>query len=128
MQAAKHDSSPIADQGQMSVWEEQLPKNLKCSAILLLAASLSACGGAAGGCSGIELETRPYRGTGTFDFAVRNTSDEPKLVTVGFTRGGSSQTTENSFRVDAKDVEERSVGPMRQEAREGGSIELIRCE
>lgn len=105
-----------------------LPKHLQRSAILLSAASLSACSGAAGGCSGVELETRPYRGTGTFDFSVRNTSDEPKLVTVGFTPGGSDRMTENSFRVDAKDIADRSVGPMRQEAREGGNIELIRCE
>tara|TARA_R110000824_G_scaffold27803_6_gene94012 strand:+ start:3810 stop:4055 length:246 start_codon:yes stop_codon:yes gene_type:complete len=78
-----------------------------------------------GGCSGVELTTTPNRYSGTMmDVTIRNTSDEPKLVTTAIIDSDGSEINSKAMRVDAKDIVETSVGNMR----DGVKIELVSCE
>ena len=96
----------------------------------LLAATivLAGCGGGgAKGCSGVTLETEQNGLYGTLDATIKNTSNEPKLVTVAIVTDGE-RGKESTMRVDAKGIAETSVGNMTKQVRERTSLELVQCE
>ncbi|MEL7729857.1 hypothetical protein AAG612_09985 [Citromicrobium bathyomarinum] len=84
---------------------------------------LSSCGGAmGGGCSGIEMDTQVAR-FGNTDVTIRNTSDEPKLVTLAVVDGEGVDIHSETFRVDSKDIKKANAGTLSDDLQ----ID-IRCE
>ena len=94
-------------------------KHLWRSAILIVAASLSACGEASGPCSGVELTM-----TSSTKFMVRNDSDQPKVVTVVIKDlVAGSEKRSSTVRVDAEDVVTNSVTHLPA----GMVLEILEC-
>lgn len=89
-----------------------------------VSAILTGCGALERGCSGIDMNTKYNDLFSSSDVTVRNTSDEPKLVTLAIIDSDGSEINSQTMRVDAKDVAETSVGNMR----DGVEIKLVSCE
>lgn len=94
------------------------------ASVFTVSALLTGCGGAiGGGCSGVEMDSKPGM-FGQTEISVRNTSDEPKLVTLAIVDSDGTEINSETMRVDAKDIGETAVGNMR----EGMEVELVGCE
>lgn len=90
---------------------------------LALSAWLTGCGALGSGCSGVEMNTQPGM-FGQTEIILRNTSDEPKLVTLAIVDEEGEEISTQTMRVDSKDIAETAVGNMR----DGVSIEMASCE
>tara|TARA_R100001244_G_scaffold71741_3_gene58059 strand:- start:13019 stop:13333 length:315 start_codon:yes stop_codon:yes gene_type:complete len=97
------------------------------SAAVMMSAFLASCGAVGGnGCSGIEMVTDYNDLYGSVDVTLRNTTSEPKLLTVALVGSDGKELKSNSLRVDAKDIADTRVSNMR--SREDIEIELTRCD
>jgi len=91
---------------------------------IAVSAMLTGCGETGAGCSGVDMSTEYNDLFSSSDVTVRNTSDEPKLVTLAIVDSDGSDINSQTMRVDAKDIAKTSVGNMR----DGVNIELVSCE
>lgn len=96
---------------------------LRMTGVAVVSSLLAGCGAMGGQCSGVEMETGPGM-LGQTEVTVRNTSAEPKLVTLAIVDSDGSEINSQTMRVDAKDIEETAVGNMR----DGVEIKLTKCE
>lgn len=94
---------------------------------IAVSAMLTGCGGAiGGGCSGVEMQTEYNDLFSQLEVTIRNTSDEPKLVTLAIVDSDGSEINSQTLRVDTKDIAETAVGNLRN--REDGDVQLVSCE
>ncbi|WP_417623122.1 hypothetical protein [Parasphingorhabdus sp.] len=92
--------------------------------ILGLPIFLASCGSITGGCSGIEFDAKRNDVFDLIDVSIRNTTDEPKLVTIAAIGSDGEEIKRNTMRVNAKDIAETKVVNMK----EGRTVDLIECE
>ncbi|WP_123639980.1 hypothetical protein [Tsuneonella flava] len=103
----------------MSELHSLMQKHLTCGGVMFTIArsktvpmaglNLASCGALSDGCSDVEMTTQP----GMFDqteISVRNTADEPKLVTLAIIDSDGSEINSETMRVASKDIVETAAG------------------
>jgi len=85
--------------------------------VIAVSAFLTGCGAVGGRCSSVEMDTQVER-FGNTNVTLRNTSGEPKLVTLAVVmKSDGAEIHSETVRVDAKDVAQANVGTMDDELR-----------
>lgn len=98
----------------------------RTAGIVAVSALLTGCDAIGGGCSGVEMQTEYNDLFSQLEVTVRNTSDEPKLVTLAIVDSDGSEINSQTLRVDTKDIAETAVGNLRN--RDDGDVQLVSCE
>lgn len=88
----------------------------RTAGIVALSALLTGCGAIGGGCSGIEMDTQLGR-FGQTDVTLRNTSDEPKLVTLAVVDQDGAEIHSQTMHVGPRDFTETDAGTMSEDLR-----------